>query len=444
MVLAFEILLGAGLAAVAASLALVVLRHAPERFLVLTTIALGFASAASLAAFAVVFIGDGNDAENLLLVGAGLAAAAVAEAGLVAINRSVERARRAEAVNAAALRKLDEFLEQRSEERRLEIERVLAQERANTLHLLTEQEKRLATERRDALQAQNELAEAELTEAVTVAQRRLERRLATWIEDVERGQRARESRLAELARRQSEDLGAYDARIAANAELLATATDEQREEVARLREHLEQASRELTLETQTELEGFRTERRKALEAIDDRLRTRERELREKVEREEVEATARLSASLTEAEQRQVEKFQRAIDRAATRYVEEAERRFDEQIRTSREKSAERLARELEKAMDEFTRQAEKEVADRISEVAQATAERLQRRIEDLARAAEAQQEISDQRLRFVSERLQEALASAEDRIKVFEEQIEIELASKVAELERTIRATERT
>ena len=444
MVLAFEILLAAGLVLVAVSLALVILRRVSEHLLVLSTIALGVSSAAGAAAFVVLFVGGRDDAENVLLVAGGLVAATAAEAGLVAVNRSLERARRAEALNADALRRLDEFLAVRADERRAELERALAQERAHTLHLLTEQEKGLAAERREAVQAQNEQAEAALTEAVTLAQSRLERRLAAWIEDVERGQRAREGRLAELARRQSKDLGAYDARIAANAELLASATDEQREELTRLREYLEKASRELSLEAQTELEAFRTERRKAIEAIDERLRTRERDLREKVEREELEATTRLSASLTEAEKRQVEKFSRAIDRAATRHVEEAERRFDEQIRASREKSAERLARELEKTMDEFTRQAEKEVADRISGVAQVTAERLQRRIEDLARAAEAQQETSDQRLRFVSERLQDALAGAEERIKVFEEQIEIELAAKVAELERTIRATERT
>ena len=121
-------------------------------------------------------------------------------------------------------------------------------------------------------------------------------------------------------------------------------------------------------------------------------------------------------------------------------MEEAERRFDELIKQSSEKSAERLARELDKEMEEFARRAEKEVADRIAEVARTTADRLQRRIDDLARAAEVQQDASGERLRLVFERLQEALAHAEERIRAFEQQIEIEVATKTAELERTIRA----
>ena len=169
---------------------------------------------------------------------------------------------------------------------------------------------------------------------------------------------------------------------------------------------------------------------------------RERTLREQIDREEAEALARLSAGLTDAERRQLVQFSRAIDRAGARYVEDAERRFDELIKQSREKSAERLARELDKAMEEFARRAEKEVADRIAQVARTTADRLQRRIDDLARAAEVQQDASGERLRLVFERLQEALAHAAERIRAFEEQIEVEVATKTAELERTIRAGE--
>ena len=57
----------------------------------------------------------------------------------------------------------------------------------------------------------------------------------------------------------------------------------------------------------------------------------------------------------------------------------------------------------------------------------------------MGRSAESQYEIASERLRSVSERLDEALASAEQRIAAFQLQIEGELEARVGELERSLR-----
>ena len=342
----------------------------------------------------------------------------------------------AEELVAQATEELAGFLAAHAEKRRAELERILAVERANAGHVLAEQERRLAEERRALVAGQAEQARQELADILAAAQERLEQRLTGWLDDIGRQQRAREGDLAVLARRQQDALAAYDARLASNAEQLATATEEQRTQLGRLREDLEKLATRISQETVTEIETHATERRRALHEVADRLRSRERELREQIEREETDALARLSAAIADAERRQLEQFGRTLERASSRVVEDAERRFDEQIRQSREKSAERLARELEKAMEQFASRAEKEVADRIGAAARSSADRLQRRLDDMARAAEIQQDAVGARLKLLSERLSEAIADAEEKIAAFEEQLEVEVGRKAAELER--------
>jgi len=127
-----------------------------------------------------------------------------------------------------------------------------------------------------------------------------------------------------------------------------------------------------------------------------------------------------NAVLADAEKRHLAALERAFDRAATRLSEYAEKQFDAQIRASREKAAERLSRELEKGIEQFARQAEQDVASRISDLARQTADRLQRRITDAARTGEAQHDVAADRVRQLSERLEEAIAAAEDRLAVIE------------------------
>jgi len=337
---------------------------------------------------------------------------------------------------ARATAELDAFLEAEEKARRTALERTLAVERANAGHLLAEQERRLAEERRALVAAQAEEARVALVETLTATQHRLEQRLAGWLEDIERAQQAREADLAELGRRQEAAIAAYDARLKANTEQLAAVTEEQRSQLTRLREDLERLAHKISAEAVAEIETHAAERRRALEEVGDRLRTRERSLREQIEREEADALGRLAAAIADAERRQLDQFGRALERASSRVAEEAERRFDEQIKQSRDKSAERLARELEKAMEQFASRAEKDVADRIAAAARSTADRLQRRLDDMARAGEIQHDAATERLKLLSERLAEAIAQAEERVKAFEEQIEVEVGRKVSELER--------
>ena len=244
--------------------------------------------------------------------------------------------------------------------------------------------------------------------------------------DLDRGQRELEAQLAELSRRQQEALDAYDARLHADAERLAAASQEQRKAVAQLRGEFERLMTEFVEEGRNEIEAHAAERRSALHEINERLRTRERELRDHIDREEAEARARVGAGHAEAERRQLAQLDKALDRAVSRLRgrRAAVRRADQGVAREVGRAA---SRELEKSIEQFVRQAESEVSDRIVQLARQTADRMERRLRDVARAAEAQGEVAAERLRHVSERLDAALAGAEHRIAAYEEEVDVRL-----------------
>ena len=420
MALGFQIAFGVGLAVVALSFAAVALGRARTRHLVAVTVALGIGALVAFATLAVNLVNGFTDTDALLLAAGGLAAAAVAELGLVALARGLERVREVESLAETARDDLARFVETETKERVLELERLVARERANTSHQLSEQERRLAEERRDAVERQAERARIELTQAVSAVQERLERRLLAWAADLDRGQRELEAHLTKLGQRQREAVAAYEARLEADAERVEAASEEQRLALLKLREALQRLGTEFLDEGRSEIEIHAAERRRALHEVGERMRNRERALREQIDREEVDARNRLSAGLADVEKRHLAALERAFDRAATRLSEYAEKQFDAQIRESREKAAERLSRELEKGIEQFARQAEKEVSDRITEIAKQTAEGLQRRIAEVAKSGEAQHEVAAERIQDLMERLDEAIAAAEDRLAVIE------------------------
>jgi hypothetical protein len=443
MALALEIAFAAAAVVVAASLIAVAFARVSERLLLGLTVVLALAALAG-AVVAGIEIAEGTDDSELLLVATGgLALAALAEAGLFLLTRGLRRVREFERLEDEARTRLDAFLEEYADARRTELERTLTRERANASYALGEQERQLAEERRDSIARQAEHARIELTEAVSSAQGRLETRLMAWAADLDRGQRELEAQLNKLGQRQREALADYDARLRADAERLAAASEEQRQALAQLRSEFERLITQFVEEGRTEVETHAAERRRALHEVSERLRHRERGLREQVDREEVESRSRVAAGLAEAERRQLAQLEKALDRAASRLSEDAERRFDGQIKESREKSAERLSRELEKSIEEFVRQAEAEVSDRIVELARHTAERMERRVRDVARAAEAQSEVAGERLRHISERLDAALAAAEQRIAAYEEEVDVRLDAKLGDVQRAVRAVER-
>lgn len=420
MALGFEIALAVGLALVVVSFGALALGRIRDRQLLTGAVILALASVVAAAVLSVDLVEGFTDARPVLLAAGGLAAAAVAELGLVALARGLRRVHEVESLAEAARADLARFVETEIHERTLELDRLLARERANASHQLSEQERRLAEERRDNVERQAERARVELTQAVSAVQERLERRLMAWAADLDRGQRELEAQLTALTQRQREAVAAYEARLAADAERVEAASEEQRLGLLKLREALQRLGTEFLEEGRSEIEAHAAERRRALHEVGERIRQRERSLREQIEREEVEARNRLTAGLGDAEKRHLATLERSFDRAATRLAEYAEKQFDVQIRESREKTAERLSRELEKGIEQFVRQAENEISDRIAAMARQTADRLQQRITDVARAGEAQHDIAAERVRRLSERLEEAIAEAEDKLAVIE------------------------
>jgi hypothetical protein len=420
MALALEAAVAAALLLVALSFAGVVLGRLRERTLLALAIALGVLAALGAAAAGINVVEGFADTDLLLLAAAGLAAAALAEGGLFGLARGLRALRDVAEVGAEARAHLGKALHTEAEERKRDLERTLARERAQASHILGEQERALAEERRLLIERQAERARIELTEAVASVQQRLERRLMAWAADLDRGQRELETKLTELSNRQRGTAASYDARLTADAERLAAASDEQRIALTKLRKEFQRLASEALEEGRGEIELHASERRRALHEVSERLRARERTLRDQVEREESEAKGRITAGVTELERRQLAQLDRAFDRAATRLVEAAERRFDAQIKESRERAAERLGRELDKGIEQFVRQAEKDVADRIAQIARTTADRLHRRIQDAARAAEVQHDLGANRVRMLSDRLEEALAAAEERAAALE------------------------
>jgi hypothetical protein len=421
--LAFELAFGVGLALVGASLVGVALGRAHERHLLWVAVALGLGALVAAGALLLNLVEPFTDADAILLAAGGLAAAAVAELGLLGLVRAMRRTKELEHLSELARDELATFVETEMGERMLELERLLARERANASHQLSEQERRLSEERRDVVERQTERARVELTQAVSAVQERLERRLMAWAADLDRGQRELESHLTALGERQREAVAAYEARLDADAERVEAASEEQRLALLKLREALERLGTEFLEEGRSEIEIHAAERRRALHEVSERIRSRERALREQIDREEVEARTRLASGLADAEKRHLASLERAFDRAATRLSEYAEKQFDAQIRESREKAAERLSRELEKAIEQFARQAEQDVAGRIDDVARRTADNLQRRITDAARTGEAQHDLAADRVRQLIDRLEEAIAAAEDRIAMLDEDI---------------------
>jgi hypothetical protein len=443
MILALEIVFALAVAFVAASAVAVAYGRAHERLLLAAAVGFAALAGAVLVVLGINLVESFAQSDALLLLVGGFSLAAVAEGCLYLLARGRRRAQDLDQVHERARANLEAWLAEHAEQRKAELERTLAHERGNAGYVLGEQERRLAEERRDQVARQAERARVELTEAVGSAQERLESRLTAWAADLDRGQRELESQFAELDKRQRQAFATYDARLRADAERVAVVSEEQKKALAQLRAEFERVAAAAFEESRSEIETHAAERRRSLHEVGERLRARERALREQIDREEAEARSRLAAGLAEAEQRQIAQLERVIDRVATRLTDDAERRFDVLIRESRDKSAERLSRELDKSIEMFARRAEKDVSERINELAKITAERMQRRVNDVARASEAQHEVAADRVRLLSERLNEALAAAEDRLAAFETQIELELEAKLGSLDRALRTGER-
>jgi hypothetical protein len=109
--LAFELAFAAGLTTVALSFGALALGRARERYLILLTVVLALAALAAAGALTVNVLHRFTDNDPLLLAAGGLAAAAIAELGLVALARGFRRTRDIERLSEASREVLATFKE---------------------------------------------------------------------------------------------------------------------------------------------------------------------------------------------------------------------------------------------------------------------------------------------------------------------------------------------
>ncbi len=312
-------------------------------------------------------------------VGAGLAFVALkrTRASAGALDREIERGK--------AL--FEEVIAKEAEVRGAELAETLALTRSDAISKLADEERRIAEERRREVVDLEREATVKLVAALTEAQRSVEARFADWGSELTSLQQALTGELERVGTRQKQLVTALEAKLTKEAERLEAAFEEHRNRLARVRADLEKAMQDVAGAVSAELESHSAERRKALQEVAERLRRRERELQEQIDREHAEASQRVSGQLAEVERRQVEQVRRAVAREAAHATEAAGTHFDGTIRAAREDAARRLARELELSVERFARDAETVLAERVDSelrAAEARLNELARRLDSLS------------------------------------------------------------
>src|SRR2546421_585235 len=180
--------------------------------------------------------------------------------------------------------------------------------------------------------ARNRRVNAELGEALALVERRVEQRLTDWSGDLDRIQQGLTTRLAELAQRQRDAVTEAQSRLETEMEQLKAASEDQRAILAKLREEFERAAGEAGTVARREVEVHESERRRALHEVSERLRQRERELRERIAAEETDAVRRIQAGFSEVERRQIDQLTRIVGRIEQRrdeFLADFQRRFSD-------------------------------------------------------------------------------------------------------------------
>jgi hypothetical protein len=279
-----------------------------------------------------------------------------------ALRRARDSAAATEQLVANARAAVKDAAEAETRAHNEEIRRVIARERAETASRLAAEERRIGEERRNQyLERERRMAEA-LADELSATERRLEERLRSFAEDLDRAQRHLDAQLAHLGHRYRQAIAEVEARLEAEASELGSTADDQRKTVLRLREELERAAGQAVTEALDELETQTTERRRAVDEITERLRSREAAIAESIERAENDVRARLDVVLVEWERRQTERLERVTEREVERHTQIAMVAFDERLREAREEAAARLKRELDRAVELFVRE---ELAQRL-------------------------------------------------------------------------------
>lgn len=382
------------------------------------------------------------------MTAAAIVAAAAAAGAIAALVASVLVLRKVRAHEQVLEREIergksefDEIVGREVAQRAADLEATLARSRADGLSQLAAEERRIADERRRDVAERERDATSRLGAQLVQAQAAVEKRFADWQGDVEKLQAGLTDELKRVESRQRQLMAEVESKIGQDAEGLQAEIDEQRVVLTRLRADLKQTADHVAQQANAELEQHASERRQALHEIAERLRRRERDLQELVERESNEATQRIQIALGDIERRQVEQLQRIVKRETTRYAEAASIQFDNLIKGQREESARRLSRELDLAVDRFGREAEGVLTERLNAVSDAAAQRVEERLARLRSGLERQRDDAlvslEERAREVEmglrERLREIAADAESERAVLEARL-AELGRRLDEL----------
>jgi hypothetical protein len=370
-----------------------------------------------------------------------LAAIVFALVGWLALRKGTARARDVDRSLAEARAQLDELVTREVQQRAIELERLLSRARADSLSALAEEERRIAAERRSVVVEREREAGARLSAALANVQRQVEQRIRDWRDDLDRTQATLTAQVTRLGERQRELVTKLDARLAAESQRLAAASDEQKTEVTRLRGELEKALAESVASVTSELDTHSAERRRALREIADTLEQRERSLGERVSREETEAAGRIQAAFADVERRQTEKLQRVVDRASERFAEAAAVQFESTVKAAREDAARRLGRELDRAVHQFAREAEGVLAEQLAHTGDAGATRLEKKLTRITSTLERQR---DEFLDALERRLLDVEQDVKQRLEVLSSEGEAErevLEGRLAELSRRVEQT---
>ncbi|MFL5918259.1 MAG: hypothetical protein ACJ74L_01950 [Gaiellaceae bacterium] len=327
---------------------------------------------------------------DLAVVAGGMTVAFIAQMAALRMRELLRAASRVDEQLARAQARLHSLVAREAEDRAAELELMLARARADSQSLLAEQERRIAEERRTAAAERSRAAVDELSEALTKTQQQIEARFNAWNDDLERAQHGVVEQLAQLAHRQKQLISEAEARIAADAERLEAESEQQRAGRVKLRDDLARTTQDAVAAGTAELDTFATERRRALHELNERLRRRERQLAELIEREETDAMRRIQSGFAEVERKQVEQLERVVQRATSSYSDAASQQFADTVRAAREAAATRLSRELERSVQAFAREAQTVLAERMTQVGDAGAQRLERRLAQVTETLERQ------------------------------------------------------
>jgi hypothetical protein len=383
---AFELAFAGGVLLAAATLALAALERLGRRTILAIAGLVGAAATAAWVAFAL------DPSRSAAIAAAGLTACLLAVIGALALRRGLMTGRAVDQQLNLVRQELDAVVAREVRQRSEELEHALARARADAVSTFADDQRRLSEERRRATSESEERARAKLVEALGGIQAKVEQRLVAWSSDLDRAEQALSKQLKELARRQRELIASAETRMAAESERLSSTDEEQRAAVARLREDLTRSAQEAAATADAELESHALERRRALHEIEERLRVRERDIGQRIEREQAEAARRIQSTFADVERRQVEQLERVLERAAGRFSDAAAQQFDKSIKTAREDAAQRLSRELDRSIQMFAREGESMLAERLAQVGDAGGMRLEKKLAQVAKALERQRD----------------------------------------------------